>query len=124
MSVAVTDQWLEQVFAGGQADEEVLGPATLQLVVGGPKESPLSVIVRLTGQGVTASLGSTKVADLTLTTSWGDFDQLLDGSLDPSVAYMRGRLKTAGSSRVLLRVLQWAATPSFEKGRRRARALQ
>jgi len=53
--------------------------------------------------------------DLTLTLSPADAQQLARGELPPSVAYMQGRLKTAGDNALLLRVLRWSATPDFEK---------
>jgi putative sterol carrier protein len=36
-----------------------------------------------------------------------------NGQLDPSVAFMQGRLKTSGDNALLLSVLKWSATPAF-----------
>jgi hypothetical protein len=135
LSAAVTEQWLDQVFDGGTAPgpkgPEVatvtgvtLPQGTVQLVVGVAKEATVSVVVGVSAQGVAASLGSTKTADLTLTISSADFDELVSGRLDPSVAFMQGRLKTAGDNLLLLRLLRWTATATFEQGRRRAQASQ
>jgi hypothetical protein len=51
--------------------------------------------------------------DLTLTLSPEDARLVMDGELAPSVAFMQGRLKTAGDNGLVLRVLRWTATPAF-----------
>lgn len=52
---------------------------------------------------------------LTLTLSPEDAAAVATGELAPSVAYMQGRLKTAGDNGLLLRVLRWSATPAFKQ---------
>jgi hypothetical protein len=52
-------------------------------------------------------------ADLTLTIGTDEAGLLKDGELDPSVAFMRGRLKSTGDNALLLRILAWSATPAF-----------
>ncbi len=59
------------------------------------------------------SPGSDGEADLTLTLSPDDARAVKDGQLDPSVAFMQGRLKTSGDNALLLRVLEWTATAAF-----------
>lgn len=54
-------------------------------------------------------------ADLTLTLPAEDVDAVVAGRLAPSVAYMQGRLKTAGDNRLLLAVLAATATPAFHR---------
>lgn len=61
------------------------------------------------------ALGLEAEPDLTLTISPEDARLVLEGELDPSVAYMQGRLKTAGDNCLLLRVLRWTATPAFRE---------
>jgi hypothetical protein len=53
--------------------------------------------------------------DLTLTIGTDDARLIKQGELEPSVAFMRGRLKTSGDNALLLRVLAWSATPDFAK---------
>ena len=53
--------------------------------------------------------------DLTLTLSPEDANLVLSGELAPSVAYMRGRLKTAGDNALLLGLLRWSATEEFRQ---------
>ena len=59
------------------------------------------------------SVGCQGEAALTLTLSPGDAELIREGLLTPSVAFMQGRLKTAGDNALLLRVLAWSATPAF-----------
>ena len=64
--------------------------------------------------GPAAGLGGLEgEADLTLTLSPDDARSVKDGRLDPSVAFMQGRLKTSGDNALLLSVLKWTATPAF-----------
>jgi len=54
---------------------------------------------------------------LTLTLSPEDTALVLAGDLSPSVAFMQGRLKTAGDNGLLLELLRWSATGEFQKAR-------
>ena len=54
-------------------------------------------------------------ADLTLTISPEDAALIVSGELAPSVAFMQGRLKTAGDNALLLDLLRWSATEEFRK---------
>jgi SCP-2 sterol transfer family len=51
--------------------------------------------------------------DLTLTLGTDDALSVKNTQLDPSVAFMQGRLKTSGDYALLLSVLKWSATPAF-----------
>ena len=51
--------------------------------------------------------------DLTLTLSPGDAQLVKKGELEPSVAFMQGKLKTSGDNALLLSVLAWSTTPAF-----------
>lgn len=56
--------------------------------------------------------------DLALALSPQDAQAVREGRLAPSVAFMQGRLKTTGDNALLLQVLQWTASPAFERARR------
>lgn len=60
--------------------------------------------------------------DLALSISPEDALAIKEGRLAPSVAYMQGRLKTAGDNALLLEVLRWTATPGFKEVLERYRA--
>ncbi len=51
--------------------------------------------------------------DLTLRVAPEDAQLVLTGELAPSVAFMQGRLKTAGDNELLLRVLEWSNGPAW-----------
>jgi hypothetical protein len=51
--------------------------------------------------------------DLTLALSPDDAELARTGQLDPSVAFMQGRLKTSGDNALLLRVLAWTTTAAY-----------
>ena len=53
--------------------------------------------------------------DLTLTIGTDDAYRVRRGELDPSVAFMQGKLKSTGDNALLLSILDWSATPAFTK---------
>lgn len=53
--------------------------------------------------------------DLTLTIGTDDAYRVGRGELDPSVAFMQGKLKSTGDNALLLSILDWSATPAFTK---------
>lgn len=58
-------------------------------------------------------LGDPATAELTLTVPAAEVAAIVDGSLDPNVAFMQGRLKSSGDTGVLFRLLAWTRTPAF-----------
>lgn len=72
----------------------------------------LSVVGRRPGPLVPAPEGE---PNLTLTIGTDDAQLIKQGELEPSVAFMQGKLKTSGDNALLLRVLAWSATPAFAK---------
>ncbi len=67
-----------------------------------------------------ASIGGGPVAgaEVTLSMSWDDAAAMHWGTLDPSVAFMQGRMKVAGSMEVVLALLPVTATDAFGELRR------
>jgi hypothetical protein len=68
-------------------------------------------------------LGATEEPDLVLTTTYDDAREMIDGTLDVSVAFMQGRLKTAGDTGILFRILPTTRTPDFAATRKQLQAL-
>ena len=58
--------------------------------------------------------GSIDGPDVALTVSWNDAACLCRGDLDPSVAFMQGRLKVAGSMGVMIALLIAMKTPEYQ----------
>jgi predicted lipid carrier protein YhbT len=57
--------------------------------------------------------GALADADVSLTLPYAEAVAVYRGELDPSVAYMQGRMKTAGDPGKLLRLLAATATPDY-----------
>jgi putative sterol carrier protein len=82
------------------------GPSlTLQIQAG---DVPATVRLR-EGVVVEAVLGTTADADVSVTASAADAGAIAAGELDPSVAFMQGRMKTAGDPGLLLDLLAHVA---------------
>src|SRR5262249_26201175 len=60
-----------------------------------------------------ARIGARPDALLSLTLPYDNALAVVDGSLDPTVAYMRGRLKTSGDDATLLALLSRSRSPGF-----------
>jgi putative sterol carrier protein len=57
--------------------------------------------------------GPLRDADVSLTVALDDAVAIQRGELDPSVAFMQGRMKTAGDPGKLLDLLAWSAQPAY-----------
>ena len=71
------------------------------------------------GRPGSGSPGSDPDADLVLTLSAPDAADVIAGRVEPSVAFMRGRLKAAGDGKLLLAFLESTASPAYEGWRQR-----
>lgn len=83
--------------------------------------SEASMVLDVAGGRVVAARPGPAPADAlaTLTTSTADARALLDGTVEPSVLYMQGRLKVAGDMRAVLAVLAATTTPGYGEARAR-----
>jgi putative sterol carrier protein len=68
-------------------------------------------------------LGAAGEPDLVFTTTAPDARALLDGTLDVNVAFMQGRLKTAGDNALLLRLLPQTRSEAFATRRAHLQSL-
>lgn len=103
---------------------EVTGPADLEAriqveITGGPQRSIDWHAVIESGRLATSGPGVVQGTDVTLTVTWDDALALLQGTLDPSVAFMQGRLKVTGSMAVMLAVLPLTRTEAYAAARAR-----
>ena len=108
MSKFLDDEWIASWVGRGTAP----GPtATVQVVVTGtdvPNDGKWHL--RLDdGVVAEAAAGTVTAPDLTLTAAYPEGAAMAAGELDPSVAFMQGRLKTAGDPGLVLDVLAGAA---------------
>jgi SCP-2 sterol transfer family len=92
-------------------------------ISGGPEGSAVGHWVLDGGRVADSGPGGVERPDVTLTIAWDDALALHRGEVDPSVAFMRGRLKVAGSMAVMLPLLAASATDSYREVRRQVAAL-
>jgi SCP-2 sterol transfer family len=74
-------------------------------------------------EGVPSPGPSSGSADLELTINADDAAELFSGRVEPSVSFMRGRLKASGDGSLLIGFLSASATPDFRAWRDGAIAL-
>jgi putative sterol carrier protein len=103
VSEFLSDEWIAALEGTGAAP----GPsATVQVVVGGTPAGDVKFHLAVTDGVVTAAApGNNSKADVSLTIPHADAQAMLAGELDPNVAFMRGRMKTAGDPGLLLDLL-------------------
>jgi SCP-2 sterol transfer family len=87
-------------------------------ISGGPEGSNPCHWVLEGGRVVDSGPGVIDGPDVTLTLAWDDALALHRGDVDPSVSFMRGRLKVAGSMALMLGLLAAAATDTYRDVRR------
>jgi len=96
---------------------------TLQVDVTGGAEGDVSVHALFDGGAIAAvGPGAVDAPDASLTLSAQDAQAVLDGDLDPSVAFMQGRMKVAGAMGLVLDVLALSATEAARSVRDRVAA--
>jgi SCP-2 sterol transfer family len=104
-------EWFAELVGRGAAP----GPsADVQLVVSAGADGDVSAHIRLVdGVVAAAGLGAVASPDVTLTAAAPDAAAIAAGGLDPSVAFMQGRMKTAGDPGCVLELLAYvrARTP-------------
>jgi putative sterol carrier protein len=112
--VTGTDLLAAVVARGGALAPAEGVTGTVAVVVTGTTGGDVKARVRLVdGRPVEAAAGTAPDADLTLTLPVALAAAVAEGSLEPSVAFMRGQLKTAGDNGLLLGVLALTAAPGF-----------
>lgn len=75
------------------------------------------------GKAKPGAAGIDAAADLVLLLAAPDAIDVLKGDVEPSVAFMRGRLKASGDGGLLLGFLKSTVDPAFSDWRDRVRAL-
>jgi alkyl sulfatase BDS1-like metallo-beta-lactamase superfamily hydrolase len=99
----LSDEWIAGLAGTGAAP----GPsATVAVVVGGTPAGDVKFHLTVADGVVTeAAPGNLASADVALTVPHVEAQAMLAGTLDPNVAFMRGRMKTAGDAGLLLDLL-------------------
>ena len=119
----MTDRWLSDAWVATGAAEaaELTGPPSLSgsvlvEVTDGPDGDVTLHADFAEGRLVGSGAGAPASADLTLTLTDSDARAVLSGALDPSVAFMQGRMKVVGAMAPLLDLLALAGTEDGRAG--------
>jgi putative sterol carrier protein len=91
-------------------------------ITGGPDGSLSCYWVVEAGRVVDSAPGVFGAPDVTLTLTWDDALALHRCDLDPNVAFMRGRMKVAGSMAAMIALLPATATAAYRDVRQRVAA--
>jgi putative sterol carrier protein len=103
----LSTEWLELVRAAAPTTATRIDLA----VTGAPGGD-----VKLHLDGGDIGLGLLENADVSLTLPYAEALAIARGELQPTVAFMQGRMKTAGDPGRLLDLLSATATPAFRSG--------
>jgi SCP-2 sterol transfer family len=124
VSAWLSEAWFAEVraLAGAQPARPGISARIQEQITGGP-DGDVSCYWELDDGVATAAPGTIDDADVTVTLSWSDAAAIATGALDPSVAFMRGRMKVAGSMAVTLALLPAARTPEAVELRRQLAAV-
>jgi putative sterol carrier protein len=109
----LSTEWIDRALslASGLPERPGLSARIQQQITGGPEGDVSCSWVLEDGRPTSAALGTVGPVDLTVTMTWADAAAIQAGSLDPSVAFMQGRMKVAGSMEVALALLPAARSP-------------
>ena len=121
MAEWLSEAWLKEVSAQAGTRPPVPGAngtVSLAITIGRRDEVSYHWSYRdgVPGDG---GLGAASDADLTLTIARDDAQAVASGDVEPSVAYMRGRLKASGNGALLLGLLESTATDAYRDWRQR-----
>ena len=96
-------EWLDALAGSGNDEAATPVSATVNFVVTGAPGGEGRYLLELAdGRVVRAERGSSPEPDVTFTQTFADAQQMLEGELDLSVAFMQGRMKFAGDMAKLM----------------------
>jgi len=118
----LSDEWLDRL-AAAVPDRPpvpgVTGVVDTVIAIGRGKDVRIRVAYK---DGQPSWSPSGDAADVTFTVPVAEAQTILSGEQDPSVGFMRGRIKTSGSPGLVLAWLQSTATPAWAAWRDGVRA--
>lgn len=119
MPVFLSNDWVEaqnKLFSGLSLDDDI--NAQIQFSVSGTPEGQVDFFWTFReGRLEACQPGLAPDPKVTITTTYGDSRAIQDGSLDPSVAFMQGRLKIGGDMSIVLRLLPMLSSPDYARAR-------
>ena len=120
MAEWLSEEWLKEVAARAGSRPSVPGATgTVSVAVtGGPHGDAVYHWSYRDGVPGDGGRGAASDADLAMVISYADARPVATGEVEPSVAYMRGRLKATGDGALLLGLLASTATEDYRDWRR------
>jgi hypothetical protein len=117
----LSEEWLKDMVAaaGTRPPVEAANGTISVTITGGPAGEVAYHWSYRTGIPGDGGIGAMATADLILTIGHADARTVATGEVDPSVAYMRGRLKASGDGALLLGWLASTATDDYRQWRQR-----
>ena len=109
MARFLSDEWIDVVRDAAPA----VGDTKVECAVAGGPDGEVKASCRRRRRGVR---GASADADVSLTVPYPEAVAIAQGELEPTVAFMQGRMKTAGDPGKLLDLLAATATPAFREG--------
>ncbi len=113
MAKFLSDEWI----AGVHADAPGVAGCRVEITVLGAPDGDVKWHLTAGDDRVEAASGPLPGADVALTIPYDDMVAIARGELEPSVAFMRGRMKTAGDLGRTLDVVGVTARPRYRVAR-------
>lgn len=125
MATFLSPEWLDELARLGAEHAPFSGVSgRVQVVVGGGPEKDVKFVVVLDDGRITGAERRVDAdAELTLTFEYANAVAVQQGELDLSVAFMQGRMKTAGDTGLLLQLLPLTRTPTYRTFREKLAAV-
>jgi putative sterol carrier protein len=113
MVAFLSDEWCAAIHADGLT----LRDSSVEVVVGAGAAAEVKLTLTVAGGALSALVGGRSDADVSLGLTRDDAVAIAQGQLEPTVAFMQGRMKTAGDNGLVLDVLRAASSPAFRDAR-------
>ena len=113
MAAFLSDEWCAAI----RADGLTVRDCSVEIVVSGGPGGEVKWSLAVAGGALSASPGGRSGADVTLTFTRDDAVAIAQGQLEPSVAFMQGRMKTAGDNGLVLDLVRATHSPAFRDAR-------
>lgn len=113
----LTQEWhdVSRRMAEGQPERPGASARMQYVVTGAPDGEDVRYYwVLENGKLLESALGDLADSEITLTQSWADAVAIQKGELDPSAAFMQGRIKVTGNMAKLMSLLPITASPEYK----------
>jgi predicted lipid carrier protein YhbT len=114
----LSQEWHDQTrrMAEGQPERPGASARMQYVVTGAPDGEDVKYFwVLENGKLLESALGELEDAEITLTQSYTDAVAIQQGELDPSAAFMQGRIKVTGNMAKLMSLLPITGSPEYKE---------